>query len=73
MGVRSHLRGDRLFKGRVAAFASTPTIHCLLGRDYAREEIQLKDRLEATAFGGDRFAVVLDLDFLSRSAPPRKQ
>jgi hypothetical protein len=28
---------------------------------------------QATAGGGDRFAVVLDFAFLSRSAPPSKQ
>jgi hypothetical protein len=29
--------------------------------------------LRATAEGGDRFAVVLDFEFLARSAPPSKQ
>jgi hypothetical protein len=28
---------------------------------------------QATAEGGDRFAIVLDFEFLSRSAPPCKQ
>jgi hypothetical protein len=29
--------------------------------------------LRTTAEGGDRFAIVLDFNFLSRSAPPCKQ
>src|SRR5471032_2479807 len=36
-------------------------------RSGAREEFEVKDRLQATAGGGDRFAIVLGFEFLSRT------
>jgi hypothetical protein len=35
-------------------------------RSGAREKFEVKDARERTAFGGDRFAIVLEFEFLSR-------
>jgi hypothetical protein len=41
--------------------------HCLHGGACAREEFEVKDDGEAVAaFGGDRFAIILEFEFLSR-------
>jgi hypothetical protein len=41
--------------------------------DYAREEFELKDDRKAIAAEGGALSRILDVEFLSRAAPPCKQ